>query len=244
MRALGALVLALTMLTRSEAAGLADQRLGPKERAIIGSVAANRVAILQKLNYAVYTSTTGGSIIIATFTMPGNTLAPGDQFHVIVSGSTDTNNNVVGAFVRIVQGSTFQDIGTPTTAGSPGVVPVAWRSDIQFAANIPGAQGQYSPPIASSALQVTTPNLSRNLPNSAIGFAGSGMTLMTDTALTAGSFAGGHIVPAATPGPSAMVATRQPFVFENSQPMQFNIVLYGPAVGATVTVQAGYLQGM
>lgn len=248
MRALLAL-LSLTMLLKAEAAGLADQRLGPKERAIIGSVATNRVAILQKFNYAVYTGDTGSDILIASFTIPANTILPGDQFQVIVGGTMFNNSAAprnMGAYVQIVQGTATQNIGPSgallTNAG--GTTEVAWRSEIHFGANIPGAAGQYTTPISSSAVTATPPNYARNLPNSAIGFAGMGSTILTNTSLSGGVYAGGDIQAPGAASLSRMLATRSQLVLENSQPMQINVYLLRAQASTGYTVQAGFLQGM
>ena len=247
MRALVALLLSI-MLLSGEAAGLTDQRINQGVKQAMGSIASNRVAILQKFNYAVYSGDTGTDVLIASFAIPPLTIQPGDQFQVSVSGTAFNNSAAtrnMGAFVQIVQGINTQNIG-PGGAVLPnagGATEVAWRADIMFGANIPGALGQYTPSFSANA-QVPQQQQAQNLPNSAIGFAGTGWNFFTNTALSGGVYAGGDVQAPGAATLSRMVATRSQLVLENSQPILINVYLIRAVAATGYTVQAGYLQGM
>lgn len=238
-------VLGAVLLTQSNIAALQSAKLQPNSVNSIKSIIDDRPVVLWRATFATYTGPLAGTQTIATLTLP--TLTPGDQFRLTISGNAFNNSagaQPVGVFITLVQGAISQNIGpgVANLGNAGGLTPVAWRTNIEFGVNVPGADGMYVAPISIAAVLPSTVSRA-TLPAASIGFAGTGSTFLTDTALTGGIYAGGGIQIAGT-STSRMTSTRTQLQYSNAVPVQVQINMSGLAAATAVVIQTGTLEGL
>jgi hypothetical protein len=235
------------MLTKSDAAALQSSKLGPSGNNAVGSIAMARPVVLGKITYATYIASLPTDPVLMTAYFDGGVLRPGDQFVAVVTGTASNNtgaNRSIYCYAQVTQGGVSQTIGSgiATAIDTTGTF-VAWRCDISLGANVPGAVGQYTRP--TQPQPGTQSGLPAPLVSTAIGFAGSGQTLITDTALTGAVYAGGFIRAGAAT--SAMQATKSQITYASTAPLRIDILLGGVSAGGVnwnVTVESGYFLGL
>ena len=249
MRALGALVLALTMLLKAEAAGLADQRINQGVKQAMASLADNRPVVLAKMGYVTYASGAALDPSIMSFTFPASSLSIGDQIHIRVSGVL-TNGSAgpytFGYQARLTGGSTILDIGGPSTFpnGAPGS-DAAWMETIDIAVSIPNASGVYIPSTGVNP-NAQSSQLRMNVPNTSIAFTGTSTILMGTGSFFGPNF-GGILRTTAVDG-SSVFSVKFQQIFDASQPIRLDIrpsTGNAPAGGASyLTIETGSVIGM
>lgn len=238
MRALGALVLALTMLLKAEAAGLADQRINQGVKQAMASLADNRPVVLAKSTYATYG--TGVSIpTLMSFTFPPASLAAGDQLHISVSGLFINNSGGqynVGAYVRVTSGNSFINLSGPAVAG-PSASDYAFHTDIFIAVSTTGASGSYVPSTGSNPNSQSS-QLYMNRSNTSISFTGTSVTVIGGVQFFGPTF-GGFIQTNAPAGPGSTIwSTKAQQSFDASQPILVEVI---PASNAAPSGATSYL---
>ena len=242
------LVLGAALLIKSDIAAMQSSKLPPNATNNIAAMADSRPVILGRATFATYVGGAATPPVLMSVQFDGGILAPGDQFTASVSGTASNNSaaaqNIL-CYAQVTQGLNVQIIGFgAATAVVTGGTAVAWRCDIMFGVNIPGSDGQYiaQPQVLSSGANAISQNQARGR---GIGFAGSGMTLITNTTLTGGVYAGGAILAGASA--SSIQATKSQLVYNSNDPIRIDILLGGmTASGAlwTSTVQSGYMLGL
>lgn len=238
-----ALLLAALMLTQQDSGALRNARLTPNAINSIAAALSTRPAVFARATYAVYTGPQPQTIIMS-FVIPGNTLGPGDQFVGTVMGTASFASGSgpnPGAFVQLSQnGIVVQTIGITASLANTGGTAVAWRSDFEFGANVPGLSGQYLPSLTSVG---ASPR--KSIPQASIGLTGGGSTLITNTALSGGLFSGGKILANGdAAGQSFMLNTRTQATLSNALPIEIDVLISLVPTGSEVTVQSGYVMGL
>lgn len=241
------LVLGAAMLIKSDIAALQSSKLPPNATNNIATLADSRPVILGRATFATYTASLAADPVLMSVQFDGGILAPGDQFTAAIVGTASNNSGLsqnIYCTAVVTQGSTVQNIGSAAaTAANTGGTAAAWRCDLQFGINIPGADGQY---IAQPQPSIATNTIPQNQARGkGIGFAGAGQTYISDTALTGGLYAGGHVI--AGTSASFMQATKAQIVYNSTDPIRIDILLKGMTAGGanwSVVVQSGYLLGL
>lgn len=236
------------MLTPNDARSLQNARLTPNAKSGLGAIVEARPVVLGRFTFATYTSIPTGQVSLCTVVFPAGVLQPGDQFHIEVGGAA-SNNAVVGAALGAIvtlsqAGVGSQNIGIAAGFGTTAGSLIAWRSNIIFGVNVPGADGQYIRSISATSSPSGLTQQPRNLPNMSIGFAGVGDTYITDSNSTAGIYAGGHVI--AGTSSSVMLATKSQIAFSNQAPIQMDVILSAGSSSPNVTiiVQSGTFVGL
>jgi hypothetical protein len=238
------------MLLPIEGAGLNVKGLSPQLKAAIASLAENRSCILARATYAAYTNVAGVQQLVMSMVFPPLFLAAGMQFRVCVGGSAINNagaNSQIGAIVVVSQGSTSQTLGYTAIYPTASATPFAWRSDIAIGVGVPGASGQYVPPLMSSVGPTNTSQYaSGNQPNTAITFGGVGSTIVSDRVTSGGSFAGGFIINSGSPANGNFLsATNTQFTFDNTTQIRMDVLVSDcSSVNRIITVQSGWVEGL
>ncbi len=247
------LVLGAAMLIKSDIAALQSSKLPPNATNNISQIADSRPVILGRTTFATYPGGAAADPVLISVQFDGGILAPGDQFTGVVTGvasNSSGSGKQVYCKAVVTQGTTTQTIGSGAAlAADTAGTQVAFRCDLSFGINIPGADGQYiaAPQGPASSANVAVALSQNQARGKGIGFAGSGQTLITDTSLTGGVYAGGAIL-AGAGLQSRMQATKSQIVFNSTDPIRIDIVLSSMTAGTagtwSVIVQSGYLLGL
>lgn len=253
LRGLAALLVAAVMLTRTEAAGLNIHGVDPQLRANIGKLAANRAVILSRCTFADYLLANGdfagNGTAIMSFTFPGDSIQPGQQFRIVVGGNYRNNTGAVkqvGVLLRLtgLNGVTQRMGYTATVPSNAAGLAAAWRSEILLAASIAGATGQYVPTIQQSAKTQGDTYTTKLAPNLALAFTEISSTFVTDTNYASGQDVGG-VLSNATPNGSGLSSNIFQQVYNATQNIQIEVILpLGGLAPTEMTVAAGYMEAL
>lgn len=246
MRALGALTLTIAMLTKSEAAGLADQRIDVKTRQAISSLADNRPVILARATWQKATLGNNLSNPVMSFSFPAASLAIGDQIHIHLSGLV--RNDSGGTFsltpqVRLTGGTTIQNLGGPAIVPN-AIGDRAWTWDVYATVSLPGVSGQYLTQLGI-APNSSNSQLSMNRPNTAIAITGTASLFISTVSAFGPSF-GGFVYTSAVDGSSIWSLGFQQ-VFDSSQPLLLEVQppgVPGAGVSSYTAIEGGWIMGM
>jgi len=243
----------LSMLTRSEAAGLNIHGVDPQLKAALGMLADNRPVIIGRCTFADYVLANGDFLspgtAIMTFVFPGSTIRPGMQIRAVVGGNFRNNTGgvkQVGVLARITGANGFfQTLGFVATIPSNAAgLAAAWRSEITIAASIAGAKGQYVPTLQQSANTNGKTFTTQLSPNQAIAFTEVSSTMVTDTIYAVGQDVGG-VLNVATPNGSGVSSNIFQQVYDATQNIQVEIVFpNGGQAPTEITVAAGYMEAL
>jgi hypothetical protein len=243
----------LSMLTRSEAAGLNIHGVNPQLRASIGSLSGNRPVILARAAPALYNS--GGTITALSYTAAGYELGTGDLLRISLWGLVINNTagnltlNCSAAGTNALGGAGFNMGGgtglTITPAGGNPNLYQFWRCDFLYAIAPPGATQiaqNYQPQIG--ALPVTNGNTysSGLQPLNNFGFYGGGWLFGTDSVLSGAVVSGGRMLTGV--GGSGALSMKTPVICDNSVPTRIDINVTSASATFPITVLGGYIEGM
>jgi hypothetical protein len=240
-------LLATLMLTKSDIAALQGSKLSPNATNNIAALSLARPVVLARATYATYQGGSASAPVIMSFYLDAGVAQPGDQFAAVITGTASNNTGApqnIYCNAAISQGGVTQLIGSGfAIAADTAGTAVAWRSEITFGVNVPGADGQYITPVSPS-YKVSKGTPRGQLPRASIGFAGEGHTFITNTGLTGAVYAGGAILAV---NQSNMQATKSQLTYSSQTPIQIDInlnAMLGGGANWNVTVQSGYLLGL
>lgn len=241
----------LSMLTRSEAAGLNIHGVDPQLRASIGQLSTNRPVILARAAPALYNS--GGTIIALSYTAGAYEFNTGDMLRVSLWGSVI--NNTAGAVTfncdavgtNSLGGTNFQVGAGPGSsiapaAGNPNKSQF-WRCDMLFAIAPPGAtqvSQNYQPQIGASAVTKGNTYSSGLQPLNNFAFYGGVMQYATDSSLSGAVVLGGPFLAAGSGG----LAMQNVVICDNSVPTRLDIRFSSASANVPIKVYGGYIEGL
>jgi hypothetical protein len=233
------------MLLPAEAQGLAQKGLSQSYKALLASLGDNRPCIVARATYQAYPVT--ATAILLQYLFPEFSLIAGRQLRIKAHGFARNAGGAPQTFlpvIRATQNAGNQVLGATTQINNTGSA-VAWCIEADLSVSIPGAQGQYTPPVGSQNAATNTDVQASNLqPNEAIVIGGSLRTFISTNSMTGGIVSGGNLTATATPC-SFMLESSDPNNTNliNSIPTLFWLELT-PGANTTFSMIGGYIEAL